>query len=61
VREAKAQQLRESDKETKSPTTRVMPGSEQGDGQHPNIVRYRSGYSQLCALPRTTSIKSDKN
>ena len=43
MREAKAQQLRESDKESKSPTTTVMSGSEQESEQHPNIVHSRSG------------------
>ncbi len=43
MREAKAQQLRESDKETKSPTNTITPGSEQESEQHPNIVHSRSG------------------
>jgi hypothetical protein len=29
---------------------------EQGDAQHPNIVRYRSGYSQLGAVYSLYSI-----
>ena len=57
----KALDLRKFNKNTTKFDYHNYAGLEQGGEQLPNIVHLSSGYSQLCALPRTTPIKSDKN